>query len=105
MGRWAQAQRRGGFTAPVVLPPLPEFFDFTLPEENEWQIDYTGDIPPGVNQWEAALELISVGSGADDQNGSAGSPIASTTCNVFGADATPRAAQVRARWLVSHSSE
>jgi len=101
MGRWAQAQRRGGAVNTPLAPPSTEFLEIVLPDENQYSISYTGAVPGGVNQMETELELVSVGSGADAVNGGAAGPCDGITCNVAGTDPTPRAAQMRARWLFS----
>ncbi len=101
MGRWAQAQRRGGAVNPPTPAPSAEFLEIILPEENQYSISYTGDLPAGVNQLETELELTALMTGADVENGPAAGPVTGSTCDVAGTDSTPRAARMRARWLFS----
>src|SRR5258707_3164277 len=101
MGRWAQAQRRGGFVVPPTPPPSTEFLEIDLPDENQYSITYTGVVPGMVNQMETELQLTALMTGSDLVNGGPAGPINGVTCDVAGTDATPRAARMRARWLVS----
>ena len=55
MGRWAQSQRRGGYTAPLV-PPLIDCDNVqttnrTVGADTVWTLDsYLGPVPPGVDR-------------------------------------------------------
>lgn len=101
MGRWAQAQRRGGSVVEPILAPSAEFLEITLPDEDLYSIAYTGSVPAGVNQIETVLELLAAPGAGDVQNAASPGPVNGNTCNVGGTTPTPLPSRMRARWLFS----
>jgi len=100
MGRWAQAQRRGGAVNPPTPAPLAEFLEVDLPEENVYNITYTGDVPAGVNQIQTEVRLTSLGGVGDIENAAAPGPVVGNTCAVPTLSGLA-AVEMRAQWLVS----